>query len=52
MKNIIKEIKSIKIEENENTFTNTASSKKEAQRLSAYEMLLDLMDMYYDEDDE
>lgn len=40
------------VEGNENTFTNTASSKKEAQRLSAYEMLLDLMDMYYDEDDE
>ena len=34
------------VEENGRTFTNYASSKKEAQKMSAYDSLLDLIDMY------
>lgn len=37
------------VEENERSFINYASSKKEAQRMSAYEALLDLMGMYEDD---
>ena len=34
------------VTENERTFTNYASTKKEAQRMSAYEAILDLIGMY------
>ncbi len=34
------------VEENDGSFYNYASSKKEAQRMSAYEALLDLMGLY------
>lgn len=34
------------VEENRRTFTNYASSKKEAQKMSAYDSLLDLIGMY------
>lgn len=37
------------VEENERSFFNYASSKKEAQRMSAYEALLDLIGMYEDD---
>ena len=37
------------LEENENTYISTASTKKEAQRQSAYEMLLDLMGLNEEE---
>lgn len=37
------------VPENERTFTNYASSKREAQKMSAYDALLDLIGMYEDE---
>ena len=37
------------VEENDGLFYNYASSKKEAQRMSAYEALLDLMGLYEDD---
>ena len=38
------------VKENGCSFNNYASSKKEAQRMSAYEALLDLLGMYEDDD--
>lgn len=37
------------LEENGRSFTNFASSKKEAQKMSAYDALLDLIGMFEDD---